>query len=96
MAMEGNGPSLGSVVPMGVIVAGVNPLATDMVASSLMGFDPQEIPTFAWAGKAGMKPASLAEIEVRGEPLVKVRRRFAKPELHTWDAIRPYWAAKEI
>lgn len=96
MAMEGNGPSLGSVIPMGVIVAGANPLATDMVASSLMGFEPGEIPTFAWAGKAGMKPASLEEIEVRGEALDKVRRPFSRPQLVAWNDIRPSWAAKEI
>jgi uncharacterized protein (DUF362 family) len=95
-AMEGNGPSEGSLVPMGVIVAGTNPLATDMVASSLMGFTPREIPTFAWAVKAGMTPGSLSEIEVRGEPLDKVRRPFAKPTLYAWNDIRALWGAREI
>ncbi len=30
MAMEGNGPSMGTAFKMNVIVAGVNPLATDI------------------------------------------------------------------
>jgi uncharacterized protein (DUF362 family) len=96
MAMEGNGPSLGKLVKMDVIVAGTNPLATDMVAASLMGFEPKEVPTFAWANKAGMKPESLEEIEVRGEPLDRARRPFAKPKLYAWKAIRAYWGTKEI
>jgi uncharacterized protein (DUF362 family) len=96
MAMEGNGPSAGQTFKMNVIVAGTNPLATDMVAASLMGFEAKEIPTFLWANKAGMKPTSLDEIEIRGEPLERVRRPFAKPQLYAWNAIRSMWGAKEI
>jgi len=96
MAMEGNGPSLGKQVKMNVIVAGTNPLATDMAAASLMGFEPREVPTFHWANKAGMTPRSLAEIEIRGEPLKNVRRSFERPQLLAWNDIRPYWGLKEI
>ena len=96
MAMEGNGPSMGQTFKMNVIVAGTNPLATDMVAGNLMGFEPKEIPTFMWANKAGMKPFSLDEIEIRGEPLDRVRRPFARPQLYAWNAIRSVWGAKEI
>jgi uncharacterized protein (DUF362 family) len=96
MAMEGNGPSMGQTFKMNVIVAGTNPLATDMVAASLMGFEPQEIPTFGWANKAGMKPTRLEEIEIHGEPLERVRHPFAKPRLYAWNDIRSVWGAKEI
>jgi len=96
MAMEGNGPSMGPVFKMDVIVAGTNPLATDMVAAALMGFEPRDVPTFAWANKAGMNPASLDEIEIRGEPLDRARRPFAKPQLALWKNIRGFWGNKEI
>ncbi len=96
MAMEGNGPSAGKLLKMDVIVAGTNPLATDMVSASLMGFEPHEVPTFAWANKAGMQPASLAEVEIRGEPLERVRRSFVKPQLFAWNSIRPFWGSKEM
>ncbi len=96
MAMEGNGPSMGKLVKMDVIVAGTNPLATDMVAASLMGFEPSEIPTFTWANKAGMKPESLDQIEVRGEPIERARRPFQKPIVLPWKKIQPYWGAKEL
>jgi len=99
VAMEGQGPSVsygGKLVKMNVIIAGTNPLATDMVASVLMGFDPREIPTFLWAQRDGMKPASLDEIEIRGEEIAKNSRRFAKPEIMTWESIGHTWGVKEI
>lgn len=96
MAMEGNGPSMGKTFKMDVIVAGANPVAADMVAASVMGFAPAEIPTFQWANKAGLRPAGLDEIEVRGEPIQRVRRAFVKPEVYAWNAIRPFWGNQEI
>jgi len=95
-AMEGQGPSDGRPVKMGLIIAGTNPLATDMVSASLMGFEPEEVPMFAWANKAGMKPARLDEIEVRGEKPDGVRRKFARPLIISWPSIRDYWGVKEI
>jgi len=95
-AMEGNGPWAGGLLPMDVIVAGTNPLATDMVAASLMGFDPREIPTFTWANQAGLRPDRLDDIEVRGEAVEKVRRRFLRPWIQPWSAVRASWATREI
>lgn len=95
-AMEGNGPWDGPLVPMDVIVAGTNPLATDMVAANLMGFDPSEIPTFTWANKAGLRPERLDEIEVRGEPVENVRRKFQRPLIQPWNTVRNFWATREI
>jgi uncharacterized protein (DUF362 family) len=83
-AMEGDGPTDGTQVPMETIIAGTNPLATDMVAASLMGFEPNEISTFTWAQKAGLRPHRLDEIETRGDPLDRVRRRFVRPVLVPW------------
>ena len=85
-AMEGNGPTDGTLVPMETIVAGTNPLATDMVAASLMGFEPDEVSTFNWAHKVGLRPRRLEEIETRGEPLERVRRAFVRPILVPWNA----------
>jgi uncharacterized protein (DUF362 family) len=95
-AMEGEGPTLGTPVNMGLIIAGTNPLATDMVSASLMGFEPEEIPTFTWANRAGLRPARLDEIEVRGEKLDRVRQKFARPQIRSWPSIRDYWGVKEI
>jgi hypothetical protein len=67
-----------------------------MVAASVMGFEPSEIPTFVWANKAGMPPQSLDEIEVRGEGMSNVSRRFARPHLSSWNDIRSVWGVQEM
>jgi uncharacterized protein (DUF362 family) len=95
-AMEGQGPFQGTPVKMGLIIAGTNPLATDIVSAGLMGFEPEEVPIFAWANKAGLKPTRLDEIEVRGEKPDSVRRKFARPQVFSWPSIRDYWGVKEI
>ena len=95
-AMEGDGPSEGSLMKMDLIIAGTNPLATDMVAANCMGFKPEEIPTFTWANKAGMNPAGLDGIELRGEHQRNVERKFVKPNIYAWKSIRDVWGAKVI
>lgn len=95
-AMQGEGPTSGTLVKMGLIIAGTNPLATDIVSASLMGFRPEEIPTFTWANRAGMKPARLDEIEVRGERLDGARQKFVRPQIRSWPSIRDYWGVKVI
>lgn len=93
MAMQGQGPSAsmgGELVKMDLIIAGTNPLATDMVGAAVMGFAPEEISTFAWAWKAGMTPTTLDDIEVRGEKLAEVRRQFQRPMVIPWAAMSQY------
>jgi uncharacterized protein (DUF362 family) len=95
-AMEGNGPTDGTLLDMDLIVAGTNPLATDMVAAAAMGFGTEEVPTFTCAHAIGMTPTSLDQIELRGARLADVRVRFATPHVNTWDQVRRFWATKEL
>ncbi len=93
MAMQGQGPSVydgGQLVKMNLIIAGTNPLVTDMVAAYIMGFQPREISTFVWAWKAGMGPSSLNGIEIRGEKLNNVRKNFLRPSVLPWADISQY------
>ena len=92
-AMQGQGPTTGGggeLVEMGLIVAGRNALATDMIGAQLMGFRPEEISTFSWAWKAGMLPARIEDIEVRGKRAETVKRPFKRPivtpyrEISSW------------
>jgi uncharacterized protein (DUF362 family) len=96
MAMEGNGPTFGGLVPMNLIIAGTNPLATDIVAADVMGIGVSEVPTFTWAHRVGLGPASVSDIEVRGEALDGVRRPFAKPFVMPWENIAKVWGVQEI
>jgi hypothetical protein len=61
-----------------------------------MGIAPQEVPTFTTAHQLGVRPVSLAEAEIRGAPLDTVRRRFARPALVRWAAIRDRWGARGL
>jgi uncharacterized protein (DUF362 family) len=83
-AMEGNGPTAGTLVDMGLIIAGTCPLATDMVGATLMGFEINEIPAFTLAHKAGMEPGNLDDIEIRGLTIEQTQRKFVKPEILQW------------
>ncbi len=92
-AMQGQGPSMrrgGQLVEMNLIIAGINPLATDMVAANIMGFHPEEISTFTWAWKTGMTPVTLDDIEIRGKKIADVRQSFIRPKVVPWAAISQY------
>lgn len=95
-AMEGQGPAGGTAVKMDLIVAGTDPLATDMVAANIMGFEPDEVPTFTWASRAGLGSLRLDDIEIRGVPVASVQRRFVRARISPWSAARKVWATKEI
>ncbi len=96
MAMEGEGPLSGKLVKMNLIIAGTNPLATDMVAAAVMGFEHSEIPKFVVAHQAGMRPASLDEIEILGETVESVKRNFVRANVLPWNAIKSWFGAKEV
>ncbi len=54
VAMEGNGPLIGTPREMGVIVAGRSPVSVDALCARLMGLDPWEIPHIAKAHEMGV------------------------------------------
>ncbi len=95
-AMEGDGPTGGTLVPMNLIIAGMNPLATDIVAADLMGIGVREVPMLAWGHRAGLGPASVGDIEVRGVELDAVRRPFRKPNVIPWGSINRTWGVQEL
>jgi uncharacterized protein (DUF362 family) len=95
-SMEGNGPTDGDLVKTDLIIAGTNPLATDMVAAKIMGFHKNEVATLAIAIRARMKPSSLDQIEIRGEQLETVQMAFKRPELVPWGEINSWYGVKEI
>ncbi|HLP73491.1 MAG TPA: DUF362 domain-containing protein [Bacteroidales bacterium] len=84
IAMEGNGPTAGTIVDMGLIIAGTSPLATDMVGTSIMGFEINDIPLLRLAHNLKMEPFKLSDIEIRGLSIAEVKRPFIKPDIVTW------------
>ena len=80
IAQEGLGPVYGLPVEMGLVIAGREALATDAVASAAMGFDPGEIILLRTAQERGLGTLDLNDIEMAGEPIDAVRRRFMRME----------------
>ena len=95
-AMEGDGPTGGTLVDMGLIIAGTSPLATDMVGASLMGFELNEIPAIVLAHKTGILPTSLDNIEIRGLSIDQAKRKFVRPTIYKWTDISSSFGAKEL
>lgn len=80
LAMEGDGAGeYGVPVPMNLIIAGDNVVATDTVGAAVMGFDPLDVPAIRVAQHAGLGPADLTAIDIRGETMAAVARRFQPP-----------------
>jgi len=67
VSMEGDGPSHGSPVHTGWLLASDNALAVDVAGAVIMGYsDPFSIPLLRVAAQRGMGPSSMDEIELTG------------------------------
>ena len=76
VAMEGRGPVHGTPVQMDLIIAGKDPVATDSVASRIMGFDPHTIGYIRRAHEKGL--GEIDDIEVVGARIEDVARAFKR------------------
>ncbi|MEM3591013.1 MAG: DUF362 domain-containing protein [Candidatus Bathyarchaeia archaeon] len=72
IAMEGEGPHEGDPVKLDLLIVGADPVATDAVASAIMGFDPEKVPTLYLANQIGLGTNNLHEIEIKGERIEDV------------------------
>ena len=80
IGQEGMGPLMGLPVELGLVLAGRNLVAVDAVASRVMGFQAEEVPITKAAAARGLGPLDARQIEVVGEQVDAVRRRFVRCE----------------
>jgi uncharacterized protein (DUF362 family) len=80
VGQEGMGPLLGLPVEMGLLLAGADLVAVDAIAGRIMGFAPTEVPITAAAAARGLGTMDESRIEVAGEPIAAVQRRFLRAE----------------
>ncbi|HSB73626.1 MAG TPA: DUF362 domain-containing protein [Candidatus Methylomirabilis sp.] len=80
IGQEGMGPLMGLPVELGLVLAGRDLVAVDATTGRLMGFEADEVPITQAAAARGLGTADLMEIEVTGEALASVRRRFVRCE----------------
>ena len=83
VAMEGEGPTTGDPVDLGLIIAGEDAAAVDVVAAAVMGWDPMEVGTNFIAAERGLGPRSLDEVMVVGASIEEVARLFRRPQTHS-------------
>ncbi|NVM27932.1 MAG: DUF362 domain-containing protein [Candidatus Helarchaeota archaeon] len=77
VGLEGIGPvQTGTPIEVGVIIVGDNLVATDAVAASIMGFNPEEIPNIKLANELGIGPSNLSSIELVGASIESARVPF--------------------
>jgi uncharacterized protein (DUF362 family) len=73
--MEGDGPIMGSLKQMGLIVVGTNLPAVDATVARIMGLPPERIPYLALAANS-LGPLEEARITQRGEAWQEVASPF--------------------
>jgi len=88
--MEGDGPIHGSPVDLNLIIAGEDPVAVDAIASKIIGYEyPHlEVGPIAIAHTQGIGVGNPDQIEVLGESIEKVKRRF---KFATCEIIEPHF-----
>lgn len=74
--MEQEGPRHGFKVTMNMAIASADCVAADAVASKIMGFEPMDVGYLYYANEAGLGRADLNEIEVIGDSIKSLQRKF--------------------
>jgi uncharacterized protein (DUF362 family)/Pyruvate/2-oxoacid:ferredoxin oxidoreductase delta subunit len=69
IGMEGPGPGQGTPVKIGLLLGSSNPLALDIIASTIAGYNPNDIPTNAVALSRGLWLKNAGDIILEGPEL---------------------------
>jgi len=79
--MEGLGPVWGKPVDLGLIVSGFNPVTVDAVCCRIMDINPYSVELLWRAYKMKMGEIDVEKIEILGERIESIKRRFSRPTL---------------
>ena len=69
--MQGDGPSGGTLLHAGMLLAGTNPYDIDLLLCEIIGFDPEEIFTSKIARARGLSVQSIDELTLLGDEVKK-------------------------
>lgn len=84
IGMEGDGPSAGTPKKVGIVLASASPYDLDVVASSLIGLNPLDVPTIKRCVERGICSGSLKDIEIVGEEMENfIIREFKVPNIRS-------------
>jgi uncharacterized protein (DUF362 family) len=74
--MEGDGPSRGEAVPLGIAISSTDALAADRVGCEIMGVNLHDVGYLHYCAERGLGEADLEKIEILGERLGDCIRPF--------------------
>ena len=83
MAMEGKGPRAGKPRKVGLLIAGFNPAAVDIVGYTLMNGNPTDLEAITSVAKRTNLPVDVSQLEILGEKDVQkfIIHDFKKPRV---------------
>jgi len=83
IAMEGKGPRAGKPRKVGLLIAGFNPAAVDMVGYTLMNGNPNDLEAITSVAKRTELPVDISQLEILGEKDVHkfIVADFKKPNV---------------
>ncbi|MHA1241205.1 MAG: DUF362 domain-containing protein, partial [Promethearchaeota archaeon] len=96
ICMEGQGPSSGDAVKLDLILAGYDPVALDSIVCKIIGFDPSEVLYLAKAEQKKLGSTDLEKVEIIGETIKDVYRKFKRPKLKPISMPLPKWLANYL
>lgn len=79
LGMEGDGPTDGTAIHVGVALASMDPLAADAVGATLMGIDPRALAYLDALAREGRGTIDVAELDVPLQALRDRSRMFQLP-----------------
>lgn len=77
IAGEGHETS-GNPVEMNLVISGKDPVAVDTIGAAAMGVPPESVKHLRYAEQKGLGTCDLREIEIVGEPIEGVKRKFRR------------------
>jgi uncharacterized protein (DUF362 family)/Pyruvate/2-oxoacid:ferredoxin oxidoreductase delta subunit len=95
--MEGNGPGSGDPRNIGVVIAGQDPAAVDVVAGAVVGVSADRLPVIRAAAASHFGETALTSIPIHGEPIADVQvKDFRLPPQHHLEWQIPEWARRRL
>lgn len=73
----------GKLIKMDLVIAGLDPVAVDTVGAEVMGFNLEKANHILLAAEKRLGVCNMERIEVIGEPIEKVRKKF-KPSIQSY------------
>ena len=74
--MEGDGPTHGSPIHVGVAISSTDPLAADRVACEVMGVDFNKVGYLTYCSEKGLGESDLKRIDLQGDTIRECTRPF--------------------